>query len=191
MMKHKRSVFPVILMLLADFLDFCLLKTTKPSPVNHPKFSGWEGCFTLKRFLFLLFILATSNCQAATYYFSASGNNTTGSGTLGSPFYSLCGPWSGAPCTTGVSKISLGQIPINPGDMLPFKRGGEWKEGLDAHGSIHATSSPGIHFYRSWSTRMSEWTAGLPKSTGFIRLTAALFSKPWKKGFFYFNRRKE
>jgi chitodextrinase len=86
-------------------------------------------------------LLISSNCQAATYYFSNAGNNTAGNGTQTAPFYSVCGPYPGAPCKTGTSKISMGQIPLNPGDQLLFKRGDEWV-GMDAVWTINATGAP-------------------------------------------------
>ena len=91
-------------------------------------------------FLAVLFLLAGSSAHAATYYFSTSGNNATGNGSLTAPFYSLCGPWVNSGCTTGENKISLGQIPVNPGDTLLFRRGDEWV-GINATWTINATGA--------------------------------------------------
>lgn len=94
----------------------------------------------LKRLVLLSLLLSTTPCFAATYYFSTSGNNTTGNGSQAAPFYSLCGPWGGSGCKTGESKISLGQIQAVAGDQLLFKRGDEWV-GLDAQWNINATGA--------------------------------------------------
>ncbi len=94
----------------------------------------------LKRLVFFSLLFSTTQCYAATYYFSTSGNNTTGNGSQAAPFYSLCGPWAGSGCKTGESKISMGQIPVVAGDQLLFKRGDEWV-GLDAMWNINATGA--------------------------------------------------
>ena len=92
--------------------------------------------------VFAMLIADLSSAYAATYYFSTSGNNTTGNGTQSTPFYSLCGPWAGSGCKTGENKISMGQIIANPGDQLLFKRGDEWV-GMDAVWTINATGTTG------------------------------------------------
>ena len=141
MIKIKKSPCMLLWMLFADFCNFHLLKATHSNKRFRPQFSGWEGALTIRRLLFLFFLLVSSQCQAATYYFSTSGNNTTGKGTQAEPYYSVCGAWKNAGCTTGENKISLGEVKLNPGDQLLFKRGDEWV-GLDAQWTIDAKGDP-------------------------------------------------
>ena len=121
----------------------------------------------IKKVSFALFSLLSiaSPAFCATYYFSTSGNNTTGNGTQASPYYSLCGP-STSGCTTGLSPVSLGSVPVNPGDQILFKRGDEWV-GADAQWMIDVNGSAGNPIvFGAWgiatSPRMAAQEASAP-----------------------------
>src|SRR3989338_2803196 len=91
----------------------------------------------------LLFLIAGANAHAATYYFSTSGNNTSGNGSQTNPYYSLCGAWyTTIICTTGTNPISRGFVAVNPGDQFLFKRGDEWV-GNDTVWTINGTGADG------------------------------------------------